>query len=132
MRVAKPVGDVATRFGEPLAHDLTGEIDIRPVLEIDVHHRQPKIRYRPHIFEFGQARHCRFDWIGHIAFNLFGGEPFGFGENLNQRGCHVRKGINRQGAKRKKPAKRHRKSRNGRQKPAACDAVHKISHNQLS
>ena len=132
LRVAKSLGDVATRLGKPLTHHLAGEIDIRAVLEIDVYHRQSKIRDRAHVLEFRQTRHCRFDGVGHIAFNLFRCEPLGFGEDLDQRWRHIRKGIDRQGAKRKKPANRHRKSRDGGQKPSAGDAVHKIGHDQLS
>ncbi len=86
-------GNLLARLGQPFADHLAAEVDIQSVLEVDVHHGEAEVGDTANLFHAGQTRHRGFDRIGDIFFHLFGRQPFGGGEDLNQIRGDIREGV---------------------------------------
>ena len=127
-RRAETCRDRVGGFAETLADHLTGEINIRAVLEIDIDHGEPEIGGRAHLPDLWQAGHGGLDGEGDITLDLLRREALGFGENLNERGGRIGEGIDRKAAEGKQATERHGDDGNRRQQASACNSVHEIEH----
>ena len=122
-RLAEAVGYVLTCQPETFADELAGPVDIRPVLEIDIHDRQAEIRGGADFRQPGQTIHRRLDREGDIALHLFGGEAFGLGEDLHQGGRDVGESVNRHGPEGDSARQNDRDEAEHRQEAPAGDAM---------
>ena len=82
--IAETFGNLFPGFLEPFADQLSREIDVRYVIEVDVHHREPEVRNRAHLLNPGQTGHGHFDRIGDEFLDFLGSQALGDGENLDQ------------------------------------------------
>ena len=127
-RRAESCRDGVGGLAEAFADHLTGEIDVRAVLEIDIDHGEPEIGGGAHLPDLWQAGHGGLDREGDITLNLFGREAFGLGEDLNERGGRIGEGIDRKAAEGKQATERHGDDGNRRQQASTCNSVHEIEH----
>jgi hypothetical protein len=110
LRLAKSFRNLFARFLQTLVDQLAREVNVRPVFEIHVHDRQPKVGNGADVFDTGQPVHGRFHGIRDEFLNLFRRKPFGHGEHLHQVRRHIRKRVDRQSDKIEVP-RRHNAGR---------------------
>jgi|GEM_PF-5856409 len=60
------------------------------VIELNVDHRMPEVGHRPDRSELHPAIHDRLNWIRDVLLYFLWREPAGEGEDLQERGRHVR------------------------------------------
>ena len=95
---AESIGDLLPGLLEALIDELTGEVYVHVVPEVDVHHRESEIRYGPHLLHSGQTVHGHLHRIGDVLLYLLRGQPLGLGEDLDQVRGDVWKCVHRKGA----------------------------------
>ena len=95
-RLAEALGDALARLHDALADQLPRQVDVHPVLEIDVDHRQAEVRDRADPGDAGQPGHGHLDGIGDVALHFLGGQALGLGEDLHQVRRDVGEGVDRQ------------------------------------
>ena len=95
-RLTKSFGNLFTGFLNTLIYKLSGKINIRSILKVNINNGQPKIRNRTYFFQIRQTIHGNLYWIGYIFFNLLRCQALCCGKYLNQIGRYIRECINRQ------------------------------------
>jgi hypothetical protein len=89
------VGSRPARFGEPLGHELAGEVGRHPVLEDHRDHREAELRERAHLGGAGSAHERGLDRVGHALLDLDRGEAGGLGHDHDLVVGHVGEGLDR-------------------------------------
>ncbi len=88
---------------ETLGDKLSGPVDIRLILKINIDHGEGKGGKGTDIFHSRQSEHRGLDGIGNESLDFLGGHAFGVGVNLDKGRRRVGKNIDGKPLERKKP-----------------------------